>query len=153
MDPSSSDPPPMLKITRIIRASRQEVFDAWTNPASVKQWMCLEGSTVSFIELDVRVGGAFRIDMRHPDGETTVLTGVYREVIPPKKLVFTWLSKHTKYRESLVTVELFAQGNATQLVLTQVQLPDEEAVQLHTAGWTELMERLAALLEQRVSQP
>jgi uncharacterized protein YndB with AHSA1/START domain len=60
---------------------RQEVFEAWTNAESVKQWMCPEGSSVSFVELDVRVGGAFRVDM-HVDGVDTIHTGIYREIIP-----------------------------------------------------------------------
>ncbi len=149
---NQDDPGPILKLTRMINAPRQEVFDAWTNPESVKEWMCPEDSSVPFVEMDVRVGGAFRIDMQHPDGEYTIHTGVYREVVPPAKLVFTWVSKNTKYRESLVTVELFARGDATELVLTQVQLPDEEAVQLHTAGWTELTGRLAVLLQKSGSK-
>jgi uncharacterized protein YndB with AHSA1/START domain len=60
---AQSDDPPVLKITRILNATRQEVFAAWTDPASVKQWLCPEGASVVRVELDVRVGGAFRIDM------------------------------------------------------------------------------------------
>src|SRR5438067_10143238 len=107
MSHAQRDPGHVLKITRIIHASRQEVFEAWTTAESVKQWMCPEGASVSFVELDVRVGGAFRIDM-HIDGTDMVHTGTYREVTPPEKLVFTWVSRHTHYRESLVTIELFA---------------------------------------------
>jgi uncharacterized protein YndB with AHSA1/START domain len=142
------DPGPVLYMTRIIHAPRQEVFEAWTNAERVKHWMCPQGSSVSFVELDVRVGGAFRIDM-HIDGTDTVHTGIYREITPPEKLVFTWVSKHTLYRESLVTVEFFARGDTTELVLTQKQLPDEEAVQRHISGWTKLTEHLAASLQKR----
>ena len=138
----------VLKITRTIHASRQEVFEAWTNVESVKQWMCPEGSFVSFVELDVRVGGAFRIDM-HIEGAEVVHTGIYRAITPPEKLVFTWVSRNAHYRASLVTVELFAHGDTTELVLRQIDLPDEQAVQQHISGWTELMEHLALTLQKR----
>ena len=137
-----------LKIRRILPASRQEVFEAWTTAERVKQWMCPEGSSVSFVELDVRVGGAFRVDM-HIDEEDVVHTGVYREILFPEKLVFTWVSKHTHYRESVVTLEFLAHGEATELILLQTQLPDDEAVERHTVGWRQLMEHLAAVLQER----
>ncbi len=137
------DPRHVLTMTRIIHAPRQEVFEAWTHAESVKRWICPEGSSVSFVELDVRVGGAFRIDMLI-NGADMVHTGIYREIIPPEKLVFTWVSEHTHYRESLVTVEFFAHGDTTELVLTQTDLPDEEAVQRQISGWTKLLEHLAA---------
>lgn len=146
MDHTQSDRQHVLKISRIIHAPRQEVFEAWTKAESVKQWMCPEGSSVSFVELDVQVGGAFRIAM-NTEGTDTVHTGTYREITPPEKLVFTWVSRHTHYRESLVTIELFAHGETTELVLNQVQLPDEEAVERHTAGWTALAEHLATFLQ------
>jgi uncharacterized protein YndB with AHSA1/START domain len=135
-----------LKLTRIINAPRQEVFEAWTNAESVKQWMCPEGSSVSFVELDVRVGGAFRVDM-HIDGADTIHTGIYREIISPEKLVFTWVSKHTHYRESLVTLEFRAHGETTELILLQTQLPDAEAAERHRVGWMQLIEHLMYLLE------
>jgi uncharacterized protein YndB with AHSA1/START domain len=148
MSHGQSDPRYVLKLTRIIAASPWEVFEAWTTAESVKQWMCPEGASVSFAELDVQVGGAFRIDM-HVNGADIVHTGTYREIVPPEKLVFTWLSKHTHYRESLVTLELRARGEATELILLQTQLPDKEAAERHTAGWTQLLERLTASLQKR----
>jgi uncharacterized protein YndB with AHSA1/START domain len=131
-----------LKISRIIPASRKEVFEAWTTAESLKQWICPEDSSVSFIELDVRVGGTFRIEMQHADEGEMVLTGIYREIRPPEKLVFTWVSKHTHYRDSLVTLDFLAHGEATELILRQTQLPDEEAVTLHADTWAQLLEHL-----------
>ncbi len=142
------DDPPVLKITRILNATPQEVFAAWTDPASVKQWLCPEGASVARVELDVRVGGAFRIDMQVQD-DYVIHTGIYREIQAPERLVFTWVSKYTQHRETLVTVELFARGDQTELVLTQVQLPDEEARQRHALGWISIMAHLATYLEQK----
>jgi uncharacterized protein YndB with AHSA1/START domain len=148
MSQAHDDSPHTLRMTRIIHAPQQEVFDAWTTPASMQQWMCPEGASVALVEVDLRVGGAFRIDMRIA-GADTVHTGIYRDIILPEKLVFTWNSIHTHYHASLVTVEFFARGDATELVLTQQQLPDEEAVQKHVAGWANLADHLATFLQQR----
>jgi uncharacterized protein YndB with AHSA1/START domain len=137
-----------LKISRRIHAPQQVVFDAWTTVESVKEWMCPERGSVSFVELDVRVGGAFRIHMGS-DGTEMVHTGVYHEVLPPEKLVFTWVSEHTHYQASLVTVEFRAQGDTTELVLTQRRLPDEEALHRHVAGWTTLLNHLTAWLAEQ----
>jgi uncharacterized protein YndB with AHSA1/START domain len=144
------DPRHTLKMSRIIPASREEVFEAWTTAESLKQWIGPEGSSISFIELDVRVGGTFRIEMQHADEGEMVLTGVYREIRPPEKLVFTWVSKHTHFRDSLVTLDFIARGEATELILLQTQLPDEEAVERHIAGWTHLLERLTASLKRQL---
>ena len=148
MSHAQRDPGHVLKIIRIIHAPRQEVFEAWTHAESVKQWLCPEGSSVSFAELDVRVGGAFRVDM-HIGEEDVVHTGVYREILFPEKLVFTWVSKHSHYRESLVTLEFLAHGEATELILLQTHLPDDEAVERHTVGWRQLMDHLATALQKR----
>ena len=141
MSDAQGDAGHALKITRIIHASRQEVFEAWTNAELMKQWMCPEGSSVSFVALDLRVGGAFRVDM-HIDGADMIHTGIYREIIPPEKLAFTWVSRHTHYRESLVTLKFLPQGEDTELILHQTQLPDDEALERHTVGWTQLIKHL-----------
>ena len=145
---SELDKQHMLKITRMLNATRQEIFEAWLDPESVKQWMCPEGEFVPVVELDVRVGGTFRVDMQSEDGNYTH-TGVYREIKAPEKLVFTWVSPNTHYRETLVTIELFERGDKTELVLTQVQLPDEEAIRGHTSGWTKIVEHLANYINDR----
>ncbi len=138
--------PHVLTITRVLPASRQAVFDAWTTAKSVQHWMCPEAWSVPLAELDVRVGGTFRVDML-VEGERTVHTGVYREVRPPEKLVFTWTSKHTQHRDTLVTVELRALGEQTELMLTQTLLPDEAAVHRHVRGWTRIVEHLTTYLQ------
>ncbi len=73
-------------------------------------------------------------------------TGQYREIRRPERLVFTWISSHTAGRETLVTIELRAQGRNTELTLTHEGLPDDEAQRRHQAGWTSIVEKLAALL-------
>jgi uncharacterized protein YndB with AHSA1/START domain len=132
-----------LTLTRVLPASREAVFAAWTTEEGVRRWMCPEGGSNPVVELDVRVGGAFRIDMLH-GGDHTVHTGEYLEVTPPERLVFTWTSKYTHHLPTLVTLELRARGEETELTLTHARLPDAEAVERHSGGWARFVARLAS---------
>jgi len=97
-------------------------------------------------EIDVRVGGRYRMVAYSADGEVHEVGGTYREVIANEKLVFTWAWRSTPERESLVTVQLQPDGNGTLLTLTHEQFFDEPARERHLSGWTETLEKLAALL-------
>ena len=131
-----------LVIRKLIPATREEVFAAWTDAESMKHWMCPGDNLTAEATLDVRVGGAFRIMMRKP-GQDCEHTGEYQVVEPPSKLVFTWISRFTENQPSLVTVELFDRGGQCELVLIHDRLPHAEAVKQHSGGWTSIAERLA----------
>jgi uncharacterized protein YndB with AHSA1/START domain len=136
---------PGLRLTHTYRAAYAAVFQAWTEPDALGQWMCPPGATVAEVELDLRVGGAFRIVMRA--GTTDVVhTGEYLEIRPPERLRFTWRSPNTLQQLTLVTVELFDEGGATRLVLTQQRLP-AAAVEPHQLGWRGILENLARFLD------
>src|SRR5215831_14073593 len=90
-------------------------------------------------------GGSFRLDMQFG----TVIythTGVYREIRPPEKLVFTWISEATQQQETVVTVELFARGEQTELVLTHERFPNAESARDHDQGWQSVLSRLEQVL-------
>jgi len=93
-------------------------------------------------ETDVRVGGRYRIAMRAPDGEIHDVSGVYREVVPNEKLVFTWAWRSTPERESLVTVQLKPDGEGTLLTLLHEQFFDEPARDRHQVGWAGTLDKL-----------
>jgi uncharacterized protein YndB with AHSA1/START domain len=76
-------------------------------------------------------------------------SGEYRELRRPERLAFTWISEHTLGRETLVTVALRAVGEETELTLTHERLPDDEARRKHERGWTGIVEKLAAHLDER----
>ena len=84
--------PDRLVVRRVMPATRGEVFAAWTNPESIRDWMCPGDTLTAEAELDLRVGGAYRIVMRS-ESRAYEHTGEYRIVEPPSKLVFTWMSK------------------------------------------------------------
>jgi uncharacterized protein YndB with AHSA1/START domain len=132
---------PVLQLRRLYSASREEIFAAWTDPEQMREWLCPAGATIPFIEVDLRLGGAFRIDMQSEHGTHSHI-GEYREIIRPEKLVFTWSSINTQHKETLVTVELIQRGALTELVLTHEGLPDKKSGEMHAMGWGSILDML-----------
>jgi len=105
------------------------------------------GETVTVrAENDARVGGRYRVVMRAPNGDEHDVGGVYREVVPNEKLVFTWAWKSTPERESLVTITFKSDGAGTLMTLTHEQFFDEEARDRHQFGWDGAMLKLEKYL-------
>jgi uncharacterized protein YndB with AHSA1/START domain len=140
-----------LVIRRLIPAPREDVFAAWTDPESIKHWMCPGNIVTTEAQLDLRVGGSFRIVMKGRDREVEH-TGEYRVIDRPSKLAFTWVSQHTNFHPSLVTVELFDRSDQCELVLTHERLPGTEAVEAHRNGWRQIADRLAAHFEKKARE-
>ena len=94
---------PSLTLKRRIKASPAKVFAAWTDPKLMARWLGPVGTVELTAKTDVRVGGRYEMKMRMPDDEHNV-SGVYREIIPNEKLVFTWAWRTMPERESVVTI-------------------------------------------------
>lgn len=145
-----------LQISRTFKANREKVFKAWTTPEALKQWFGpTDGFTVPSAEIDLRVGGKYRIQMKAPDGEVHTVGGVYREVSVPEKLIFTWAweegggcgdSANEPPVETLVTVEFRKKGPSTEVFLTHELFPNSESKDKHDAGWSGCLTRLAKVL-------
>ena len=134
-----------LQITRTFAASRQEVFDAWTHAEKLTRWLCRVSAqhSTKIVELDARAGGRYRLEVTTPEGEVYVLSGFYREVRPPDRLVFTWQwETDPKFGESLVTVELFGRGDLTEMVLTHERFPSKQSRDRHAVGWDGCFQQL-----------
>jgi uncharacterized protein YndB with AHSA1/START domain len=138
-----------LEIKRFINAPPARVYEAWTDPAQLKEWFAPEGVRTRSFDADVRIGGKYRWDLVTEKGEEWAAFGEYRELIPGKKIVFTWewdddeaWDNHT----SIVTVELFARGGGTELLLIHEKLPNEESRDRHNEGWNSLLSRLEQFL-------
>src|SRR5437764_9510907 len=93
---------PSLTLKRRLNAPPAEVFAAWTDPEKMKRWMGPEGVEPLRAEIDAHVGGRYRLVMRSTDGEEHDVSGVYREVVPNEKLVFSWAWKSTSEWEAEV---------------------------------------------------
>jgi uncharacterized protein YndB with AHSA1/START domain len=131
-----------LVLSRRIKAPPSKVFAAWTDPAKMKRWFGPSGAEILRLEADTRVGGHFRVHMRMPDGAEHEASGVYREVVPNERLVFTWTWKSTPERETLVTVLIQGDSGGTRLTLMHDRLFDELDRDNHESGWSEALDRL-----------
>ncbi len=147
-------PRPVLRLSRVFNAPRARVFRAWTDPEELKKWWGVgEGYTTPIAEVDLRVGGRYRLGMKPPDHDHIfIVTGVFREVLPPEKLVYTWAWEGIAMTdlggaETLVTVEFRDLGGSTEVVLVHEHLPTRKAREEHSYGWASLLERLAAVVE------
>jgi uncharacterized protein YndB with AHSA1/START domain len=129
-----------LVVERVLAAGPDEVFDAWTTPSRMAAWMSPVGAAEA--EVDLRVGGSFRVVMVEARLEHT---GEYLEIDPPRRLVFTWVSPFTGAEPSVVTVEILPHDDGTRVVLTHERLP-EEVVDGHRDGWGAMVGRLAGIL-------
>ena len=139
----------VLVITRVFDAPRDRLFEVWTKPEHMIRWWGPHGFTTPYHELDVRPGGAYRVCMRSPEGREHWLRGAYREIVAPKRLVFTYAWEDEKgepRHETVVTVSFEAQGDKTKLTLRQAIFETVTARDAHEGGWTSNFERLAEYL-------
>ena len=134
----------VLVVRRLLPVARERVFAAWLDPASLAQWMRPAPVTDAVVEVDPRVGGRFRIVMRHGEEELEH-RGEYLAIEPPSLLSFTWSSAATDHLPTVVTVELFTSGSGTEVVLTHRRLPAAR-MDSHRKGWTDILRSLAATL-------
>ena len=139
-----------LKVTRTIRASRQRVFRAWTEPELMMRWFVEDDGNMSVCEIDLREGGRYRLE-GEMGGKRWRIWGSYLEVRPPEKLVYTWTWKHdegigTPDGETTVTVEFHDRGTETELVLTHERFASAAARDEHTQGWSSCLNRLERVL-------
>jgi uncharacterized protein YndB with AHSA1/START domain len=133
---------PSLTLKRRFKAPPAKVFAAWIDPDKVKRWMGPGEVKALTVESDPRVGGRYRWIMQAPSGEQHDVSGVYREVVQDRRLVFTWAWKSTPERESLVTVDIKPDGDGSIMTLTHEQFFDEDARDRHNQGWTGAMEKM-----------
>jgi glutathione S-transferase len=138
-----------LEIKRFIKAPPTRVYEAWTDPAQLREWFVPEGVRTRSFAADVRAGGKYRWDLVTEQGEDWAAFGEYRELIPGKKIVFTWQwddDEAWQNQTSIVTVELFDRDGGTELLLTHERLPSAESRDRHSEGWNSLLNRLEQFL-------
>lgn len=136
---------PVVRLTRELAASPELVFDAWTDPQMVRQWLVPGEMKMAAIEIDLTVGGRFDFTMQGEDSHAHAC--VYREIDRPRKLVFTWSSSATEGKDTLVTVEFEPSGAGTQMTLTHQGFADEAMAARHDGGWTACLAKLVPFVE------
>lgn len=138
----------VLDLKREVAAPPPEVFRACTDPQQLARWWGPRGFTAASVELDARAGGAYRIAMQPPEGDLFYLSGEFREVTPPERLVYTfgWEEPDPDDRETLVTLTLRDIGGSTELTVHQEGFATQGRLDLHTEGWTDTLDRLQELM-------
>jgi uncharacterized protein YndB with AHSA1/START domain len=141
-----------LVITRILDAPRARVFAAWIDQDQAARWWGPRGFTSISCTMDVRVGGAWRRVMRSPDGLEYRASGVYREIVAPERLVFTYAWEHNPEQlrqETLVTLNFAERDGKTELILRQALFETVTARDAHHGGWSSCLDRFAEYLAER----
>jgi uncharacterized protein YndB with AHSA1/START domain len=134
-----------LTMTRIFDAPRDLVFKAWTAPEHMMHWFCPNGFTLPVCEMDFSVGGRFRLCMRASDGNEHWVNGVYREIVPVERIVWSGTMEHDG-NEILTTVTFADQERKTRLTVHQTYSIETDSTRGAHQGWTETLERLAVYL-------
>jgi uncharacterized protein YndB with AHSA1/START domain/predicted enzyme related to lactoylglutathione lyase len=138
--------PVTLRVTRLIKAPRERVFAAWTTPDEIMKWFGPKTCRVLSAKVDLRVGGEYYFRVDGKMGQLD-LRGVYREVKPPSRLVYTWNWKghpEVEFGETLVTVDFVDRDGATEVQITHEGLPNAEQRDNHNHGWNGCLDKLAA---------
>jgi uncharacterized protein YndB with AHSA1/START domain len=146
-----------LVVTRIFDAPRELVFKMFTDPKHLQQFWGPKGFKSTVLEMDPRPGGAFRIDMRGPDGGIYPCTGVYREVIDPERIVYIGEPDGGHGcggglpPRALVTISFAGHDGKTTLTINtrfEAAADRDAAVKMgFNMGWASSLDRLADLLE------
>ena len=139
--------PLVLELSYDLDATPDRVFAALTDPDDLAAWWGPAGFTTPEIELDLRIGGGFRLGMQPPDGELFHLTGEFLEIERPSGLAYTfrWEEPDPDDRETVVRLALGVMADSTRLSLRHGEFATEARLALHTSGWTESLQRLAEL--------
>jgi uncharacterized protein YndB with AHSA1/START domain len=142
-----------LTLTRVLHAPRELVWKVWTDPKHLAQWWGPSGFTNPLCQVDLKINGQLRIDMRGPDGVTYPMDGYFKEITPPERLVFTSLALDDRLQpifENLNTITFMEEGKNTKLTLhvRVLQITDGAEVYLKgmEQGWTLSLERLQETL-------
>lgn len=138
-----------LVITRLFDAPRHLVFKAWTEPERLMRWWGPRGFTMTFCKMDLRRGGAYRFEMRSPEGTEHRSAGVFQDVVEPERLVLrgAWVdAKGKPGHETVLTLTFADHDGKTMLTLHQAVFESVTARDSHHGGWSSSMDCLAEYL-------
>jgi uncharacterized protein YndB with AHSA1/START domain len=137
-----------LVVRRTIRAPAARLFDAWTTPEHLRRWWGPSASVACpEAEVDLRVGGRYRIANRFADGKLVWIVGEFRSISPPRELVYTWRIEPGPPTTELVTVRFTPRGAATEVVVVHESIGTKAAKRSHEEGWDGCLAGLAKYAE------
>ncbi len=135
-----------LTMNRSFKHSKQDVYDAWTNSEALVKWFAPTSDFTTIVhELNLKVGGHYRIEMVEPDGTIHAIHGEYVALNPFDQIVFTWeWESDEQHVNSLVTIDLIEKNGLTEMSLVHEKLASQESVELHSEGWMGCLAQLEA---------
>jgi uncharacterized protein YndB with AHSA1/START domain len=136
-----------LVVRRMIHAAPEKLFAAWTEPGRLVHWWGPEGVSCPAAEIDLRVGGAYRIANRFPDGTLVWIAGVFETVEPPRRLIYTWRLGSQSKPAKRVTVCFEPHNGSTEVIVTHERIEDAAARARHEHGWNGCLDGLARYAE------
>ena len=145
-----SDDGRVLRMERVFSAAPERIFQAWIDPERLVQWWGPEGTTVPRCEMDVREGGAWLTVMSNAEGGEHIVSGIYRVIDPPNRLVLTWAWHNDGVRdghETELSIALEAVEGGTLLTLVQQTFKEHEHCDNHRGGWASSLNDLARFLD------
>ncbi len=137
--------PYALEISRLFDAPQKLVFKTWTAPEHLARWWGPKDFTATIAKLEFREGGAYRHIIHGPNGQNHGMSGTFREIVEPSRIVFTfaWDDEHGQAaEETLVTVTMSAEGVRTRLTFRQEPFESADIRDSHEEGWSECLDRL-----------
>jgi uncharacterized protein YndB with AHSA1/START domain len=132
-----------LVVRRNIKASPQQLFDAWTDPFQLVHWWGPEGVKCKSAEVDLRPGGVYRIANQFPDGKILWIRGTFERIEPPHCLVYSWEIEGSEHKDERVTVQFMAAEAGTEVIVTHERVADEATRRRHAHGWVGCLDGLA----------
>ena len=136
-----------LVVRRIIAASPERLFEAWTRPEHLIQWWGPSSVTCCHAEVDLSLGGRYRIGNRFADGRIVWISGEFEAIEPPRRLVYTWQLEGGLSERVAVTFTARSQG--TEVAVTHERIPDPTVRDRHEQGWIGCLDKLAHHLSGR----
>jgi uncharacterized protein YndB with AHSA1/START domain len=140
-----------LIITRVFDAPRALVFEAWTKPEHMVNWFCPNGFTLPVCEMDFRTGGSYRLCMRASDGDEHYAQGVYREVVPVERIVWTSAFEDMPGSEILTNVTFADHEGKTKITVHQTFSFESDRTRGAREGWTQTLEHLATYVAKNLN--
>jgi uncharacterized protein YndB with AHSA1/START domain len=129
----------VLIVRRSIRASPERIFDAWTQPKHLKKWWGPISVECVDAEVDLRVGGRYRIANQFPDGKILWICGEFEAIERPHKLVYTWRVGADEAAEERVTVTFETRGEETEVIVAHELIPTTAMRDMHEQGWVDCL--------------
>jgi uncharacterized protein YndB with AHSA1/START domain len=142
-----------VRVQRRFAAPRERVFDAWTNPDVLRDWWAaMPTMSPGEIDVDLRAGGRYRMQMVTDSGEIHTVVGEYTEIDRPARIAYTWTWESNEdamagSSATLVEVDFAEDGDGTLVTLTHSGFGNAEIAGMHEHGWNGTFEQLAAYLD------